>query len=214
VFGDPCDGVSKVLVIVARCSSGGGTQPGGTPATPIDLVSTPKWVNNITLQTPATGGFCGARIRWAANASKSHDMLQDPRNPSGNRSIGAATVRGCPTFIIDVTVADQSKKYRMSAYFIDFDAAGTEDGSYGEPRSQEVYLMTGYPQLNPMTPRQLLRDFARGGVWMTYELRGDVRFRVATIRGPLGVVSALAFDEVPDDSNDDEVQGEDTPGDE
>jgi len=55
------------------------------------------------------------------------------------------------------------------------------------------YTLTGYPALNPLTPRQLLADFG-AGVWLTYELEGDFRFRVSNVRGEYGVLSALAFD--------------------
>ena len=108
-------------------------------------------------------------------------------------STGAAFPNGCPTFIVDVIAAEQTKRYQLAAYFVDFGPA--PDGSTGEPRSQEVYTLTGYPSLNPMTPRQRLSDFS-GGVWITYELVGDARLRVATIRGDLGVLSAITFDPV------------------
>ena len=69
----------------------------------------------------------------------------------------------------------------------------------GSPLSQEVYLLTGYPDLSPATERQYLRDF-RGGVWWSYTVVGNIRVRISTIRGgseclglrgPLPSLSAL-----------------------
>ena len=195
LFGDPCFGVGKTLAVVARCNVGGGGQPGQLQP-PTDVAELPSYIKSAELQTPKTGGFCGARIRWPTANLSDPRLLQDPVAPGNEsrRALGAAIPQGCPTFIVDVVASDQAKRYRLSAYFVDFGPA--PDGSSGEARSQEVYTLTGYPALNPMTPRQRLADFS-GGVWVTYEVTGDVRVRVATIRGDLGVLSAITFDPEP-----------------
>jgi hypothetical protein len=54
-----------------------------------------------------------------------------------------------------------------------------------------------YPDLSPAAPRTYLADFS-GGLWLTYELQGDVRVRISTIRGDYAVLSAVAFDPVPE----------------
>jgi hypothetical protein len=53
--------------------------------------------------------------------------------------------------------------------------------------------IAGYPELNPLTPHQLLSDFG-GGVWLNYEVGGNFRVRVTTARGDYCVLSALMFD--------------------
>ena len=79
--------------------------------------------------------------------------------------------------------ADESRRYRLAIYFVDFDARG---------RRQTVTLMSG-ATLDPIAPVQLLDNFV-GGVWLVYEVTGSVRFRVNFVRGTNPVVSALLFD--------------------
>ena len=195
LFGDPCFGVGKTLAVVAKCNVGGGGQP-GQALPPADIVKLPSYIRSAELQTAKTG-FLGARIRWPTANLSDPRLLQDPSAPGNEsrRSLGAAVPQGGPTFIVDIVALDQAKRWRLSAYFVDFGPA--PDGSTGEPRSQEVYTLIGYPSLNPMTPRQYLSDFAQG-VWVTYEVVGDVRLRIATIRGDFGVLSAIAFDPAAD----------------
>jgi hypothetical protein len=71
-------------------------------------------------------------------------------------------------------------------------ACGALDGS---PRTQELLIMKGYPNLAPLAPRLLLQDFA-GGVWLSYELPAadGVRVRISTVTGDMAVLSAVAFD--------------------
>jgi hypothetical protein len=56
-----------------------------------------------------------------------------------------------------------------------------------------VYLLTGYPDLSPATERQYLRDF-QGGVWWSYDVTGNIRVRISSMRGGGPVLSAIAFD--------------------
>jgi hypothetical protein len=58
-----------------------------------------------------------------------------------------------------------------------------------------VYLLT-LPALEPLAPREALRDFA-GGVWLVFDVAGSFRIRTTTMRGEYAAVSALAFDEAP-----------------
>ena len=58
-----------------------------------------------------------------------------------------------------------------------------------------MYLLTGYPELAPATERQALSDFGRG-VWLFYELKGNIRVRISTVDGDMAVLSAVVFDEV------------------
>ena len=114
--------------------------------------------------------------------------------PGGGRALGAAAPQGSGSIPIDVLVqASAPPRFRVAAYFADFGPTPWGDGQAGENRTQEVYLLTGYPELNPLTPHQLLSDFG-GGVWLNYEVGGNFRVRVTTARGDYCVLSALMFD--------------------
>jgi hypothetical protein len=91
LFGDPCFGVGKSLVVVARCSTGGGGQPGAL-VPPTDLVNLPSYIKSVTLQTPQTGGFCGARVKWAGNVTDPR-MLQPPSAGGASGTAAATNVR-------------------------------------------------------------------------------------------------------------------------
>jgi hypothetical protein len=195
-FGDPCDGTSKELAVVAHCSSGGGTQPGAT--NPTDRTVLPPYVTSVVVPQ---GGFCGARGSWSDGTADVR-ALQDPAGPTSlPRHIGFAQPCGCPTFPIDITLTDaaiaEGHTYRLSAYFVDWaPSPACSTMQDGEARSQEIYILSAYPDLSPVTERQFLTDFT-GGVWMSYELSGSVRFRSSTSRGDYAVISALVFDPVP-----------------
>ncbi len=197
--GDPCPGTPKALRVVAHCSAGGGSQTDGGGVPPADRVRLPPYVSSVTAQTPDLGGFCAARFLWT-NGTADPRALQDPAAPAGApRHLGLVQPCGCPTAPVDVVLTDAAKAanvtYRLSAYFVDF-APSPGCGAFGgTARSQEVYLLTGYPALNPAAPRTALADFA-GGIWLSWELRGDVRVRISTISGDMAVLSALAFDPV------------------
>jgi hypothetical protein len=163
-----------------------GAGPGGG-----DAVALPPWVHSLTLWG-ASAGFSGRTLQWT-NASG------DPRalaQPGGGRALGAAAPQGSGSIPIDVFVNDDAPpRFRVAAYFTDFGPTPWGDGESGENRTQEVYLLTGYPALNPLTPHQLLADFAPG-VWLNYEVGGNFRVRVTTVRGDYCVLSALMFDSV------------------
>ncbi len=65
-------------------------------------------------------------------------------------------------------------------------------------RLPKRYLLNGYPELSPKAQRQYLADFG-GGLWLSYELEGDVRVRISTIRGDYAVLSAVTFDPIVGD---------------
>ena len=119
--------------------------------------------------------------------------LEDPAGGGArHRRLGAAAPQGSGSFPTDIALTSAAPA-RLSAYFVDFAATPWGDGQSPTARSQEVYLLTGYPALNPAAPRAALEDFA-GGVWMTWEVEGDIRVRISTIRGDYAVLSAIAFD--------------------
>lgn len=161
-----------------------GAGPGGA-----DVAALPPWVHSLTLWG-AAAGFSGRTLQWA-NASGDARALQQP---GGGRALGAAAPQGSGSIPVDVFVnADAPPRFRVAAYFTDFGPTPWGDGESGESRTQEVYLLTGYPALNPLTPHQLLADFA-AGVWLNYEVGGNFRVRVTTARGDYCVLSALMFD--------------------
>ena len=193
--GDPCPGTSKELAVVARCSSGGGSQPGGD-VKPVDRARLPTYVSSARVVD--YDGYCGARASWT-NGTSDVRALQDPAMPSGPRHLGLTQPCGCPTSPFDIVITDAAKatglRYRLSAYFVDYAPSPSCGAFDGTARSQEVYLLQGYPLLNPAAPRNALADFS-GGVWVTWEVEGDIRVRISTIRGDFAVLSAIAFDPV------------------
>ena len=114
-----------------------------------------------------------------------------PGDPSARR-LGALSPSGSGSALVDISVAPGAPSYVLSLYIVDFAPTPWGGGQAGN-RTQEVYILTGPPQLNPATPRQVLSDLS-GGVWLSYRLTGSVRVRVTTVRGEYAVLSALAFD--------------------
>ena len=195
--GDPCPGQNKALGVVARCSSGGGYEPGGPDTGPTDRVKLPPYVQRLRIVN-STEGFLGTRGQWT-NSSSDARALQDP-DGSGRRALGYSQPCGGPTSPIDVTLTDAARasglRYIMSAYYVDFAPSATCGALDGTARLQETYLLRGYPDLSPMAERVYLSGFG-GGVWMSWLLEGDVRLRLSTMTGDQAVVSALAFDSAP-----------------
>ena len=194
---DPCYGTPKMLTTVASCSSGGGSSNGGVP-TPSDRVKLPTWVSSITVVNSSVG-FLGATGSWT-NSSTDPRALVDPETPS-RRALGVTQPVGGPTSPVDIVLTDAAKvagrRFRLALYFVDFGLApGGETALDGRPRTQELLLMRGYPDLNPLTPRMYIDGF-EGGVWLVYELpAADVRVRISTITGDMAVLSAIALDQV------------------
>jgi hypothetical protein len=117
--GDPCPGTPKVLAVAARCSSGGGQQPGGS-APPTDRARLPDYVAAARVVT--YDGFCGARFNWV-NGSADVRALQDPAGPATlPRHLGYMQPCGCPTSPLDIQLTDAAlaagKRYKLSLYFV------------------------------------------------------------------------------------------------
>ena len=196
--GDPCPGTSKTAAVVARCSTGGGSQP-GSDKPPIDRAFLPPYVTSARVVT--YDGFCAARGSWS-NGTRDVRALEDPGAVrAAPRHLGFMQPCGCPTAPFDILLTDAAKAsnkcYRLSLYFVDFAPSPTCSGLDGTARSQEVYLLTGYPELAPATPRQALATGSfTDGVWLSYQVCGDIRVRISTVRGDMAVLSAVTFDEV------------------
>lgn len=204
--GDPCPGEGKTLFVTASCSSGGGVQPGGGGTSPTNRMKLPPWV--ASARVVDYDGYCGATFNWV-NATDDPRGLEDPEAGGAQagqrrRSLGATQPCGCPTSPFDIALTDAAKKgggggggkrYRLGLYFVDFARSPTCGGLDGSARSQEVYLLAGYPTLAPATQRQALTDFS-GGVWWFYEVQGDIRVRISTIVGDMAVLSAVTFDDI------------------
>jgi hypothetical protein len=163
----------------------------------IGRISLPSFIDRVEIFTSENSGFNDKIFTWPSN-STSRDVraLQDPKNPpTMQRRLGALAPSGSGSALVDVFVNPNAVnlKYKVSAYMCDFGPTPWGDGQVGENRTQEVYLLTGYPELNPLTPRQKLSDFSQG-VWFSYIIEGSFRFRVTTIRGDYAVLSALVFD--------------------
>ena len=180
----------------AHCSSGGGVQP-GSPVKPTDRVQLPSYVTSVRVVD--YDGFCGSADQWT-NSTTDVRALQDPLSGSTRRALGYTQPCGCPTSPVDILLTDEAKaagnRYRASAYYIDYAPSVSCGGLDGTARQQEVYVLEGYPTLGPLAPRQYLQDFS-GGVWLSFELVGDARFRISTMRGDMAVLSAIAFDPAP-----------------
>ncbi len=193
--GDPCPGNPKTLSVVAHCSSGGGQQP-NAPTPPRDRISLPSYVTSVTVDGHQDGGLCATRFSWT-NGTSDTRALSDPEGGLGH--LGYMQPCGCPTAPIDILLTDAAKaagkRYRLSLYFVDYAPSQSCGGLDGTSRSQEVYLLTGYPTLAPAVERQYLSDFTNG-LWLSYELSGDIRVRISTIRGDMAVISALMFDPI------------------
>lgn len=144
--GDPCPGISKQLAVVARCSSGGGVQPGEN-APPADRVALPPWV--AAARTVDYDGYCGKVLQWT-NGTDDRRALADPADAS-RRALGLTQPCGCPTSPFDIRLTDDAlaagKRYRLGLYFVDY-APSPGCGAFdGTNRTQEVYLLTGYPEV-------------------------------------------------------------------
>jgi len=160
-----------------------------------DEVSLPSYVESVTPEGQSVG-FLAARVSWVNDTTTDTRALKPPSG-GGGASLGAVSARGGPTFPIDIVLnkeaRDSGKSYKLSVYMVDFGPTPWGSGSVGEARTQEVCSFSGYPDLNPMTQRQYVSNFS-GGVWMSYEMVGSVRFRASTIRGDMCVISAITFD--------------------
>ena len=194
--GDPCPGVSKELALVATCSSGGGVQPGAEKP-PSDRVLLPSWVSSA--RTVSYDGYCGATRQWV-NFSTDVRALEDPDDSSsGRRALGFMQPCGCPTAPFDIQLTDAAlaagKRYKLGLYFVDWAPSPDCQAFDGTARSQELYLLTGYPQLAPLAERVALTNFT-GGMWLFYELQGNARVRISSIVGDFAVLSAATFDEL------------------
>lgn len=155
-------------------------------------------MDSVIVQGPSEGGFQGRVFSWPLTNTSDTRALQHPTIP-GLRGLGAAAPSGTGSFPTDIAVNPTTapSKYRLAAYFCDYGPTpwgdGQGNGAGGDGRRQSVYLLKGYPSLDPAAPRTGIQDF-QGGVWLVWEVEGSVRLRVSTIRGDYGVLSALAFD--------------------
>ena len=165
----------------------------------IGRISLPSFIDRVEIFTSENSGFNDKIFTWPpADTGNDVRALQDPAGPSSmQRRLGAIAPSGSGSALVDVFVNANATnfRYKLSAYICDFGPTPWGDGQVGENRTQEVYLLTGYPELNPLTPRQKLTDFSQG-TWMSYEIKGSFRFRVTTIRGDYAVLSGLMFDEL------------------
>ena len=142
-------------------------------------------------------------FEWpAAQTAADARALEDPADASRPRRLGSLSPIGSGSAMADCFVNDDAPRFRLSEYFCDFGPTPWGDGQRGDNRTQEVYLLTGYPQLNPLAPRQALRDFGAGGsrcVWLSFDVPAGQSFRLrsTTIRGDYSVFSGIAFDPIP-----------------
>jgi alpha-L-rhamnosidase len=167
--------------------------------TTIGRISLPSYIDRVEIFTNENSGFNDKIFTWPSlNTSQDIRALQDPQDPiSLQRRLGALSPSGSGSALVDIFVNSSNpiQRFRVSAYLVDFSSTPWFDGQIYDNRSQEVYLLTGYPDLNPLTKRQTISDFQQG-LWLKYEIQGNFRFRVSTIRGDYAVLSALMFDSV------------------
>lgn len=159
-----------------------------------DLKVLPPFVEDVILWSSDNSGFLGARISWE-NSTVDERALQNPQGTG--RAIGAATSYGGGTFIVDIvlTAAAVAAKteYILSLYACDYGPTPWGSGSIGENRTSQILLLSGWPDFNPVTPRQVLKEYTNG-VWLRYSVQGSIRVRLGVIRGDMSVLSAIAFD--------------------
>jgi alpha-L-rhamnosidase len=116
--------------------------------------------------------------------------LADPRNATAPRKIGQwCTQMPTPTFSVDVSAEEAAPgaTHQFAFYFVDFDSRG---------RRQTVQLMDAIT-LEDISPPVLVGPDFTGGVWLVWQYPRGVRLRVNGVRGDNGVLSAIAFDDVP-----------------
>ena len=132
---DPCYGTSKMLSVVASCSTGGGSSNGGV-GDPSNRASLPSWVSSVSVVN-STVGFLGAIGNWV-NASSDARALADPADPS-RRALGATQPVGGPTSPVDIVLTDAAKaagkRWILSLYFVDF---GRECDATRAPRARHA----------------------------------------------------------------------------
>jgi hypothetical protein len=151
------------------------------------VASLPPWVASV--KQAIDGADSGPWLQPPPAADPR--ALADPRNASAPRRIGQFCTRApTPTFSVDVAAARAApgSTHQFAFYMVDFDLRG---------RRQTVQLMDG-ASLEDIAPPMLVGapGFA-GGVWLVWQYPGSVRLRVNGVRGANGVLSAIAFDDVP-----------------
>jgi hypothetical protein len=90
---------------------------------------------------------------------------------------------------VDIFTATPNAAYRLAAYFVDWESQG---------RAQQVSILNATDATFPIAaPSQLLERFG-GGAYLVWELRGDVRLRIAHVGtypgGADALVSGIFFD--------------------
>jgi hypothetical protein len=158
-----------------------------------NLDKLPPYIHSYTVWGPDNSGFNSNTFTWVQNSTDAR-ALQDPLIPR-ERKLGGLSPDGSGSALVDVFVTNQNESFFISIYVCDFgpNPKWSDGQTMDLERTMEIYLLTGYPELVPLVPRQYLRDF-QNGQWLVYEILGNFRFRISTIRGEYAVASAIMFD--------------------
>ncbi|WP_165071831.1 fibronectin type III domain-containing protein [Paludisphaera rhizosphaerae] len=129
----------------------------------------------------------GVEHTWDPNPGSSTTRALQRADGSGRV---AATWFNTSEFavVVDVTPTDEAT-HRISLYLLDWDAGGRTE------RIDVVSLATG-----DVLDSRNASDFA-GGAYLTWDVRGAVRFRVVHDGGSNAVVSGVFFDQVPNSAS-------------
>ncbi|WP_165073867.1 fibronectin type III domain-containing protein [Paludisphaera rhizosphaerae] len=129
----------------------------------------------------------GVEHTWDPNPGSSTTRALQRADGSGRV---AATWFNTSEFavVVDVTPSDDAT-HRISLYLLDWDAGGRTE------RIDVVSLATG-----DVLDSRNASDFA-GGAYLTWDVRGAVRFRVVHDGGSNAVVSGVFFDPVPNSAS-------------
>ena len=153
------------------------------------VVSLPPWIASVQQ------AFGSAENGPWPTANNDTRALQDPRDPNGVRKIGQFCVvpppasGWQPSFPIDVhltAAAEGTMTYQLAVYVVDFDRRGR----------RQVVTLLDRETFSEISPGQLVHNF-EGGVWLVWQYSRSVRLRFNWLRGDNQVISALAFDAVP-----------------
>jgi len=149
----------------------------GSGTTATDRVSLPAYVSGIS------DSYAG---RWVYNADADSDVraVQDPLDTTQRVAAVIYSWGGDPSVTIDCS---QTGKFRLALYMLDWDSAG---------REQSVGFVGG-----GLSGTDTVSDFA-GGKWYVYDVDpsagASVTVTLYTDTGPNAVLSALAFDPIPE----------------
>jgi hypothetical protein len=199
---DPCSGVGKRVGLQITCATAQAVDAAGPVVAPRPGCDPQRSYCNSTLPdarlvTSVTNAYKRGLSKDFVNVNLSDSRALEGATAGAPRSIGKLSDVVIIALDIAVPPEEQSRAYRLSAYFVDWERQG---------RVNSVTLMNATDStFTTIAPSQLLREFG-GGAWLSWNTSGSVRIRVAHVGGDQNIpggggggdcpISALAFDDV------------------